>query len=58
MKITFVKPPTGKYGLAYFEGDTADIDEELAKRCLQDGYAVPAKTEKKEAATAATGEKR
>lgn len=40
--LTFIQSPTG-YGLAYFPGDTAIIqDEELAAKLIADGIAKSA----------------
>jgi hypothetical protein len=48
-KILFVLSP-GKYNLAYFVGDEAEIDSKLADVLLEEGFAIPAKTTTKKEA--------
>ena len=43
MKIKFIKSPTGKYKLGYSVGSVGDVEDALAKKCIEDGYAVEVK---------------
>ena len=43
MKIKFIKSPTGKYKLAYSVGSVGDVDSVIAKKCIEDGYAIEVK---------------
>ncbi len=40
MKIQFLKQPTGRFNLAYSEGEQAILSETLAKELIESGYAV------------------
>lgn len=51
MKITFIKSPTGAYGLAYSIGESADLGKEMNNEMMEAGFAKPA-TEDQETATA------
>jgi len=39
-KIKFIKSPTGRFGLAYGEGEEAELNEALANELIEFGYAV------------------
>lgn len=53
-KITFIKSPTGQFGLAYGIGESADLGEEMNQEMMEANFAIPAKktAPKKETATA------
>jgi endonuclease YncB( thermonuclease family) len=40
MQVKFTQHPTGKYHLGYSEGDTAEIDDDVAAEMIESGYAV------------------
>lgn len=42
MKVEFIKPAAG-FGLGYFAGAIADVDDELGKKLVEAGVAIPAK---------------
>ena len=46
MKIEFLKSPTGRFLLAYFAGDVADVQHPLAEILCKEGYARPVQDEK------------
>ena len=46
MKIEFLKSPTGKFLLAYFAGDVAEVQHPLAETLCKEGYARPVQNEK------------
>lgn len=48
MKIEFIKSPTGRFGLAYSSGETADVNDKLANALIEDGYAISLEDEKPE----------
>jgi hypothetical protein len=61
VKVTFVKSPSGTpFNLAYFAGDSATVDVELAKKLLDAGIIEVEKkaTKRKTATQKETGEKR
>ena len=41
MKIKFTQNPTGKYKLAYSEGDVCDMPDGQAALLINEGYATP-----------------
>ena len=43
MKIKFIKSPTGKYKLGYSVGSVGEVENAIAKKCIDDGYAVEVK---------------
>jgi len=43
MKIKFIKSPTGKYKLGYSVGSIGEVDNVIAKKCIDDGYAIEVK---------------
>ena len=43
MKIKFIKSPTGRYKLGYSVGSVGEVDNVIAKKCIEDGYAVEVK---------------
>lgn len=38
VEVYFTKTPVGRFGLAYFQGDTAAIEEKLAEEMELAGY--------------------
>lgn len=44
--IEFTASPTGRYGLAYFKGDKADLPVNQANELIEAGYAKPFKSDK------------
>ena len=40
MKVKFIKQPTGKFNLAYSEGEEAVLAETLSTELIEAGYAV------------------
>ncbi|MBO9614203.1 MAG: hypothetical protein J7619_15970 [Dyadobacter sp.] len=44
MKIKFIKP---HFKYSYFPGDTADLDDEVAEKLVEGGYAFAAKSAEK-----------
>lgn len=40
MKIRFLKSPSGEFGLAYFVGDTVEMENKQAQTIIDAGYAV------------------
>ncbi|MFD0762987.1 hypothetical protein ACFQZW_12925 [Lutibacter aestuarii] len=43
LKIKFLLSPTGKYNLAYNEGEVAELPELKAKELIDDEYAIKVK---------------
>lgn len=40
MNIQFIKQPTGRFNLAYSEGEQAEVSDTLASELIESGYAV------------------
>lgn len=38
--ITFIKSPAGQFGLAYFEGQSAELSKALESELVDSGYAT------------------
>jgi hypothetical protein len=45
-KVKFIKQPTGRFNLAYSEGEVAELNEALANELIEFGYAVLVEEEK------------
>ena len=40
VKVKFTKSPTGRFGMAYNAGHTGFVKPEIAKKLVEEGYAV------------------
>lgn len=38
-EIKFLKSPTGAYNLAYSAGDSAEVEQEIAEKLIESGFA-------------------
>ena len=48
VKVKFTKSPTGRFGMAYNEGHTGFVKPDLAKKLVEEGFAVIIDEAKKE----------
>lgn len=54
LTVTFLHSPTGKFGLAYSAGDTAELPENLALEVVDAKYGELVKTSKSKESTKST----